>query len=805
MDKKKFLPYVSVGIIFVIASLLYFNPVLSGKKIKQGDIMQYKGMARESTKYRVDHGKDSYWLRNAFSGMPTYQVGAQFPNDFIKYIDKVIRFLPRPADYLFLYFLSFFILLTALKVDWKLAVLGSLSFGFSTYLIIIFGAGHNAKAHAIGYMPMVLAGFIYVYQRRYLFGFILTSVAMALEVVSNHPQMTYYLGFCLLMFLIFEFVDAHKNNELKLFFKHIVIVFTACFLGLSVNATRLLSTKEYANQSTRSKSELTINPDGSPREKSSGLDKAYITEYSYGISETLNLLIPRFMGGGTVERLDEKSAFYETVKLRAGDQVAKQFSSEVLTYWGKQPIVEAPAYIGAVVFFLFFLGVFLLQGKVKYWLVSATVFSIIMSWGKNFSFITDLFIDYFPLYDKFRAVSSIQVIAELCVPLLGVLALKQFFSDEVSKEDKKEALKKALYLTGSITLFFAVLGFNLFDFQGLRDAQYQQQLPELVDALITDRKSMLRGDSFRSFILILFTGGVLWAFINKKIKYNVTIIIITCLIVLDLVLIDLNYVNKEDFTNARNVDKPFVANNVDKEILKDKGYYRVANFSGNVLNEARTSYFHNSIGGYHAAKMKRYQELFEYQIAKNNLEVLNMLNTKYFVLGEGKVQKNTEANGSQWFIKELKVVESANNEILGLDSLKTKEVAIIRKKDFERLSIDKLVKFERDSTDFIKLVDHNAASLRYKTSAKSIQFAVFSEIYYQKGWNAYLDGKLVPHSRVNYVLRGMSIPKGNHVVEFKFEPKVITEGRVISLVSYVFMFLIPLGGFIIKKRMKSIT
>ncbi|HAO15005.1 MAG TPA: hypothetical protein DDE71_05545, partial [Tenacibaculum sp.] len=477
----------------------------------------------------------------------------------------------------------------------------------------------------------------------------------------------------------------------------------------------------------------------------------------------------------------------------------------VLTYWGKQPIVEAPAYIGAVVFFLFFLGVFLLHGKVKYWLVSATVFSIIMSWGKNFSFITDLFIDYFPLYDKFRAVSSIQVIAELCVPLLGVLALKQFFSVEVSREDKIQALKKALYITGGITLFFAVLGFNLFDFRGLRDVQYQQQLPELIDALITDRKSMLRGDSFRSFMLILFTGGALWAFINKKIKYDLTIVIITCLIVLDLVLIDLNYVNKEDFTNARNVDKPFVANNVDKEILKDKGYYRVANFSGNVLNEARTSYFHNSIGGYHAAKMKRYQELFEYQIAKNNLEVLNMLNTKYFVLGEGKVQENTEANGSQWFIEELKIVESANNEILGLDSLKTKEEAIIRKRDFERLSIDKLVKFERDSTDFIKLIHHNAASLRYKTSAKSIQFAVFSEIYYQKGWNAYLDGKLVPHSRVNYVLRGMLIPKGNHVVEFKFEPKVIAEGNVISLVSYVFMFLISLGGFIIKKRTKSIT
>ncbi|HAO15651.1 MAG TPA: hypothetical protein DDE71_08860, partial [Tenacibaculum sp.] len=266
------------------------------------------------------------------------------------------------------------------------------------------GAGHNAKAHAIGYMPMVLAGFIYVYQRRYLFGFILTSIAMALEVVSNHPQMTYYLGFCLFMFLIFEFVDAYKNNEIKLFFKHIVIVFTACFLGLSVNATRLLSTKEYANQSTRSKSELTINPDGSPREKSSGLDKAYITEYSYGISETLNLLIPRFMGGGTVERLDEKSAFYETVKLRAGDQVAKQFSSEVLTYWGKQPIVEAPAYIGITVFFIAMIGFFLMHKRWRFILLSSIFVSLLISWGKHLPQFTQFLIDYVPFYNKFRAV-----------------------------------------------------------------------------------------------------------------------------------------------------------------------------------------------------------------------------------------------------------------------------------------------------------------------------------------------------------------------------------------------------------------
>ncbi|SEC89839.1 membrane protein YfhO [Tenacibaculum sp. MAR_2009_124] len=800
MKYKKFLPYIITGVVFTIASLLYFNPVLSGKKIKQGDITQYIGMARESSQYRMDKGKESFWLNNAFSGMPTYQVGAYYPNDFIRYVDKVIRFLPRPADYLFLYFLSFFILLTALKVDWKLAVLGSLSFGFSTYLIIIFGAGHNAKAHAIGYMPMVIAGIMYVYQKRYLLGFVLTSFAMALEIAANHPQMTYYLGFSLLIFGIVELIESYKNKELPLFVKKTVLVLAACFLGISVNSTRLLATKEYAAESTRGKSELTIHPDGSPKEKSNGLDKAYITEYSYGITETFNLLIPRFMGGGTVEKLDENSTFYETVKLKAGDSVARDFSSQVLTYWGKQPIVEAPAYIGAVVFFLFFLGIFLVRGKLKYWLVSATVFSIIMSWGKNFPLPTNLFIDYFPLYDKFRAVSSIQVIAELCVPLLGVLALKQFFSKEVSKEEKLEGLKKALYIIGGVTLLFALMGSSLFDFEGLRDSQYQQQLPELVDALIADRKSMLTSDSFRSLILVLIAGGVLWATLNEKLKSHFAIMALAGVIIFDLVSVNLNYVNKEDFTTARNVDKPFVANNADKEILKDKGYYRVANFSGNILNEARTSYFHNSIGGYHAAKMKRYQELFEYQIAKNNFEVLNMLNTKYFIVGEGKVQENPEANGSSWFVNTLKIVDSANGEIQGLDSLKTKKEAIIRSESLKNIGLTKKTKFKNDSTAIINMIERDAAYLKYKSSSKVEQFAVFSEIYYKHGWNAYLDGDQVPYERVNYVLRGMTVPSGDHVIEFKFEPTIISTGNTISLISYAFMIIIPFGFIVFNKR-----
>ncbi|SEE38337.1 membrane protein YfhO [Tenacibaculum sp. MAR_2010_89] len=797
MNFKKFLPYVIAIVVFTIASLIYFNPVLSGKQIKQSDITQFKGMSKQVVDYRVENGEEPYWLGNAFSGMPAFQVSAYYPNDFVRYLDKGLRFLPRPADYLFLYFLGFFLLLIALKVDWKLAILGSLSFGFSTYLIIIFGAGHNAKAHAIGYMPMVIAGVLYLFQKRYLLGFVVTSLAMALEIYANHPQMTYYLGFCLLILVIVEGIEVVKTKEVSVFIKQVSVLVVAVIIGVSVNATRLMSMKQYADFSTRGKSELTINPDGTPKEKSTGLDKEYITEYSYGISETFNLIMPRFMGGGTFEKLGEDSNFYQTLESNAGKSVAKEYSNQVLTYWGKQPIVEAPAYIGVILFFLFFLGVFLVRGRLKYWLVSATIFSILMSWGKNFEVLTNFFIDYVPLYNKFRAVSSIQVIAELCVPLLGVIALKEFFSPKVSSEEKKEALKKALYLIGGLLLVFTVFGSSLFAFEGIRDAQYQQ-LPELIDALKSDRKSMLFMDGIRSLILVTLSAGLLWFLLKNKLKETPVIIGLTVLILFDLISVDINYVNKEDFTTKRKVIKPFVASKANNEILKDKSYYRVANFATNPMMDGRTSYFHNSIGGYHAAKMKRYQELFDYQIAKNNMEVLNMLNTKYFIAGEDKFQENPEANGNAWFVNNIKLVNSADEEIKALDNLKTNEVAVLRKSSLENSKIN--FPQEKDSTATIALIKNAITELVYKSTTRKEQFAVFSEIYYKDGWNAYIDGELVPHYRVNYVLRGMLVPKGNHTIEFKFQPKVIKTGSTIALLSYVLLLLVPIGWFFLNRK-----
>ena len=796
MNYKKLMPFAITLVVFAMISLLYFSPVLSGKQIKQNDITQFIGMSKQVKDYRVEKGEEPYWLGNAFSGMPAYQVSAYYPNDFVRYIDKVIRFLPRPADYLFLYFLGFFLLLNALKVDWKLAILGSLSFGFSTYLIIIFGAGHNAKAHAIGYMPLVIAGVLYIFRKKYLLGFLLTALAMALEVYTNHPQMTYYLGFCLFILVIVEFIDAIKIKNLPVFAKQAVVLLAAMFIGLGVNSTRLLSMKQYADFSTRGKSELTITPDGSAKEKSTGLDKSYITEYSYGIAETFNLIIPRFMGGGTVEKLGSDSNFYQTLEKNAGKSVAKEYSKQVLTYWGTQPIVEAPAYIGAILFFLFFLGMFLLKGRLKYWLVSVTIFSMVLSWGKNFAGITNFFIDYVPLYNKFRAVSSIQVLAELCVPLFGIIALRDLFSSKVASEEKENALKKAFYVLGGMTLFFALFGSSLFAFEGLRDAQYEQ-LPTLIDALISDRKAMLFNDSVRSFLLILAAAALLWFYLKGKLKQVPVIIILGALIVFDLVSVDIKYVNKEDFTSSRKVLKPFIATKTDKEILKDTSYYRVANFSVNPMQDGRTSYFHNSIGGYHAAKMKRYQELFEYQISKNNTEVLNMLNVKYVIVGEDKFEENTAANGNAWFVNNLKIVTSADEEILALDSLNTKTTAVINAKNIKKTVASVL---KKDSTATISLIKNDITSLTYQTNTAENQFAVFSEIYYENGWNAYIDGEKTSHYNVNYVLRGMYIPKGKHEIVFKYEPQIIRIGNKITLLSYALLLLIPMSWFFIRKK-----
>jgi len=800
MNFKQITPHIVSLSLLIVVALMYFNPVLKGKKISQSDITQHIGMAKEVNDFRKAAGEEPYWAESAFSGMPTYPIGTYFPNDYITSLDRFVRFLPRPADYLFLYFLSFYILLLAFKVDWKIAIVGSLAFGFSTYLIIIFGAGHNSKAHAIGYMPLVLAGIIFIFKKRYLLGFIVTSIATALEIKANHPQMTYYLLFAILILGVVELIDAIQKNKTKQFITQSTIIIVAMLLAVGVNSSRLLATKEYADVSTRGKTTLTINPDGTKKEVTTGLSKEYITQFSYGKAETFNLFVPRYMGGGTVESLDKKSNTYQYVSSIAGSKQADGFTKQVYTYWGDQLIVEAPAYVGAMMLFLFFLGVFILKGKYKYWLVASSVFAILMSWGKNFQFLTDFFIDYVPLYNKFRAVSSFQVIAELCIPLLGFLALKEFFFSKTDKEQKLIVLKKALYSSIGLIVIGLLYALSFSTFEGIRDASYSEY-EGLLDAVKADRLSMLYSDSFRYIVLIGVGFVVLWLFLKQQLKYTTSIIAFAVLILFDLVQVNLRYVNGDDFKEARAIDKPFKASTADLQILKDKSHYRVANFSTDPFQDGRTSYFHKSIGGYHAAKMGRYQDLIEFQLSKQNMQVYNMLNTKYFIIpgdnGEVIAQQNPDANGNAWFVKNINYVQTADQEIRALDSTQTKNIAIVNENN-----IYKKINFslEVDSLAYIKLTEYSLNSLTYETSSKFDEFSVFSEIYYKNGWKSYIDGELQPYTNVNYVLRGMEIPKGEHIIKFKFEPSVIKTGSIISLISYALMVLIPVSWFFYYKK-----
>lgn len=801
---KRFLPHLLVLVGFVVLSLAYFSPVLQGKKIFQSDIMHYIGMAQQQKEFAKSTGEETYWTNSAFGGMPTYQLGAKYPHNYIKKLDLTLRFLPRPADYLFLYFLGFYILLISLKVDFKLAALGALAFGFSTYLIIILGVGHNSKAHAIAYMPLVLSGIILTFRKKYILGFLLTTVALGLEIVANHFQMTYYLLLLVIVLGIAYLIDAYRKKVLPHYFKSVGLLAVAAILAVGLNATNIMATQEYVKESTRGKSELTINPDGSPKEVSTGLSKDYITQYSYGFAETFNLFIPKFMGGGNSEDIGKDSETYKTyVNMGASPMEALEVSKNAPMYWGDQPIVEAPAYVGAVIIFLFVLGLFLVKGRLKWWLVGGTILSLLLSYGKNLEFLTNFFIDYVPLYNKFRAVTSIQVILELCIPVLGIFALVRLFNDFQKDGEKLKALRNTVIITAGLCLVFLLFKSTLFDFKSPND----QGIPEpLLDAIIKDRKALFTTDTLRTLVLVLLSAATVFLFLKKKLSETLVIVIFAALLLFDLVSVDKQYVNNDKFVSALQVDKPYQATAADKEILKDDGHFRVLDMSTEGQRKpGRAAYFHNSLFGYHAAKLGRYNELMEFHIYNNNMNVLNMLNTKYIIAEEqGTVfpYTNTDANGNAWFISTLKQLPNANAEINALDSLDTKSVAVTTMSDFS--SKPETVRYEVDSSAVIRLKEFKPNYLKYESNNSNDGFAVFSEIYYGNGWNAYIDGELQTHIRVNYVLRGMEIPAGNHTIEFKFEPEVVETGSTIALASSaIFGVLLLLGIFYGFKKIKK--
>ena len=755
-------------------------------------------MAKEQNDFRAADNVEPFWTNSAFGGMPTYQLGAKYPHDYIGAIDDVLRFLPRPADYLFLYFLGFYGLMLVLKVDPLKAFFGALAFGLSTYLIIILGVGHNAKAHAIAYMPMVIAGFILVFQKKYILGGLVTLFASALEINANHFQMTYYLLIFLLILSAYYSYQFLKDKNYKGLLYSIGILGVAGVFAIGTNATNLLATAEYADFSTRGKSELTYNPDGSTNSSSSALTYDYITEYSYGIAESFNLIAPRLFGGSNNEAVGKDSNMYEfMISQGVPEDQATDFVSGMPTYWGDQPIVAAPAYIGVVVFFLAIMALFIDKRKIKYVFLSGAAVALVLSWGKNFPILTDFFIDFVPMYNKFRAVSSIQVILELCFPVLAIMGLQSFFTLD------KKLQWKALYETTILGLgIFLILFFSksMFSFSGGSDAYFQENYgPEFVNALKQDRMSLYSADLLRSSFFIIVVSGVLWLSMKEKVAQNTAIIIVGLLMVSDLFFVDKNYVSAKDFVRGSQVEAPFQEKPSDAEILKDTSHYRVFEVSGN-LSSARASYFHKSIGGYSAVKPRRMQQLFDYQIANNNMEVLNMLDVKYVIqtdkTGKEFPTSNPKANGNAWFVSQVKLVNSADEEMKALKGLDSKNVALVNSNDFKI----KNTAFAKDNSARIILETYKPNYLKYVSNNANEGLAVFSEMYYGKGWNAYIDGKSVDHIRVDYVLRGLNIPAGKHTIEFKFEPQVIKTGSMITLISSIGMLLLLAGGIYFERK-----
>ena len=828
---NKIVPHLLVLIGFVLVSIIYFYPVLQGNKIFQSDIVQYTGMAKEQNDFRTKSNEEPYWTNSAFGGMPTYQLGAKYPNDTIGALDDLLRFLPRPADYLFLYFLGFYVLLMVLKVDPLKAFLGALAFGLSTYLIIILGVGHNAKAHAIAYMPMVVAGVLLVFQRRYIVGGLLTMVAAALEINANHFQMTYYLLFLLLIMAIYYVVIAIKNKEYAALGKTVGVFAAAGLIAIGANATNLLATAEYTDFSIRGKSELTFKPDGSKNTTNSAMEHEYITEYSYGIAESFNLIAPRLFGGGNSETLGEDSALYSFL-LNYGATPAEALQTVEYygkTYWGDQPIVAAPAYIGAIVFFLAVLGLFHDQRKIKYVFLAGAILSLVLSWGKNFDGLTRFFIDFVPLYDKFRAVSSIQVVLELCIPVLAIMGLQSFFSND--KDKQWTSLWKATATSlGLIVALFLVKG--AFNFSGAMDEQLMQMFGESQDksfginfikALKEDRMNFYTSDLLRSGLLITVAAVALWLYIKNKLGATTTIIAVGFFMVADLFMVDKRYVynNPDQFKSAREVDMPFEPTEVDNLILKDTSNYRVYEIQGRM--QARTSYFHKSVGGYSAVRPRRFDQLFDYNVEKNINElgssidfqtlsftksnpVLDMLNVKYVIVptGQGDVPiTNPFANGNAWFVEKVKFVSSADQEMKALDSLDTKREAVFNQIEIMKYSSNvPIYPKKTDSISAVNLELYKPNYLKYISNSSDGGLAIFSENYYENGWKAYIDGNETRIFRANYVLRAIQLPAGKHTIEFKFEPQVVKTGSIIALISSIGMLLLIGVGIYLERKKK---
>lgn len=808
---KKSLPHFIAILLFLLLPIIYFSPVLENKQLNQHDSMTYAGMSKEIVDYNKKSNDLALWTNSMFGGMPSYLIGLPTTTAITSIYSLTNLYNWRPINFIFLYLIGFYIALLLFGVSPWLAIVGSLAFGFGSYNFIIIAAGHASKAIAIGYMAPIIAGFYYALKRDKWIGSAVFSIYLALEIYANHPQITYYAFLILLILAITELIAAIRKKEVPVLMKKSVIILAFALLAVAANTSRLWTTWEYGNYSMRGKSDLTNDQ----ANKTSGLDRDYATGWSYGIGETFTLLIPNFNGGSSAVGFSENS---ETGKVLKSNNVpnANTVVKQLPGYWGSQPGTSGPVYFGAIICFLFVLGLFLLKGTIRIWVVIATLLSITLAWGHNFMPLTNLFLDYFPGYNKFRTVTMILVIAGFTFPLYAILTLQKIVNGEIDRKTWLKPFVWSVGLTAGIALIFALLP----DIAGSFISPADSQFPDwLQNSLIADRKALLQSDAFRSAIFILLGAGVIWTLVEGKLKVNTAILILGALILFDMWGVDKRYLNDASFVSDREAKNPYKATAADVEILKDKTLdYRVLNMAVSTFNDASTSYFHQSIGGYHGAKMRRYQELIDFHISNEmtliaqrlpkiksqsgmdslflGLNSLNMLNTKYLIWDpQAAPLLNKHALGSVWLVNKYKMVENADQEIAAVKLIDPAKEVVVEKKFQDLLSG---VTLTNDSSAKIAITAYSPNKMTYHYQGNGNQLAVFSAIYYPRGWNAYIDGKIVSHFQANYVLRSMLLPKGNYDIVFRFEPKSFLTGQKISYLCSLILLLL-IAGLLTKK------
>ena len=818
---KRIIPDMVAILVFAVISFAYFCPaVTEGRILSQHDSVAGIGAGQESKEYMEQTGERTRWTNSIFGGMPTYQMSPSYDStDMLKGIENLYHlYLPTYVWYVFVMLLGFYILLRAFDFKVWMAGLGAIIWAFSSYFFIIIAAGHIWKFITLAYIPPTIAGMVLCYRGKCLTGGLVTAFFVALQIMSNHVQMSYYFLFVMLFMAIAYGVKAFQEKALANYFKRTGVLVVAGLLGVCINLSNLYHTYEYSKESMRGKSELV--KENSANQTDSGLERDYITQWSYGIGETFSLLVPNVKGGASVPLAANEKA------MEKANPMYRSIYSQLGQYWGEQPGTSGPVYVGAFVMFLFVLALFIVKGPMKWALLAATVLSILLSWGKNLMGFTDFFIDYVPMYNKFRAVSSILVIAEFTIPLLAMLGLKEVVSHPQLLQERKKDFWISFALTGGLALLFAVMP-NVFfssyvstmEMHALQSIPADQLMPLLAN-LEEVRQSLFTSDAWRSFFIIVIGAGLVWAYGMGKLKQVPMIAALAVLCLVDMWDVNKRYLYDDQFVEKQVQTQGFSQSETDKLILQDEALdYRVLNLASNTFNENNTAYWHKSVGGYHAAKLRRYQEMIEEHIsgemnslfkavseASGDMEkvnpaefpVLNMLNTRYFIFplqgGQTVPLNNPFALGNAWFVDEVQYVNNANEEIAAIHGLNPLQKAIVDKK-FEA----SIRSMPSDSLATIELVEYQPNYLKYEVNSEKGGTVVFSEIYYP-GWQSTVDGEEVPHGRANYILRAMNVPAGKHVVEFKFDPKSLHTTETIAFVALGLLALLAVVVVVLRVK-----